>query len=147
MKSFKERIEGKYQVDENGCWLWTGDKLKGYANVSKVGRVNRLMFRHKYGPIPPWLFMCHHCDVKACINPDHLYLGTNADNMRDKRIRDRAKGERSSINKLNDDQVKAVRYLLEIGLTQARVATLFDISQANVSCIKRGVTWSHLNAR
>lgn len=70
----------------SGCWLWPGDTLKGYGRVSYIGtrqaahRVSWLIHR---GLIPEGLFVCHKCDVKLCVNPDHLFLGTQVDNMQD----------------------------------------------------------------
>ena len=102
MKSFKERIEGKYQVDENGCWLWTGNTKDGYARIEqRFGKgnqvdikVHRAMVTTQVGPLPPWLYACHPCDVRRCINPDHLYVGTHQENMREVVDRDRHQGRR-----------------------------------------------------
>lgn len=85
------QLKTMYKVSESGCWIWTGSKFdNGY------GRISRFLPRGKFhmrahitswlyyrGEIPPKLFVCHTCDNKLCINPDHLWLGTNSQNQLD----------------------------------------------------------------
>lgn len=73
-------------VPWSGCWLWDGEVLKGYGTHrldNKQRPVHRLAWEEANGPIPKGLFVCHHCDVKLCCNPDHLFLGTAKDNATD----------------------------------------------------------------
>jgi HNH endonuclease len=73
-------------VPWTGCWLWEGDALKGYGTHrldNKNRAVHRLAWEEVNGPIPSGLLVCHHCDVKLCCNPQHLFLGTAKDNARD----------------------------------------------------------------
>jgi hypothetical protein len=84
-----ERLERKREIDPGtGCWLWTGWKnWAGYGRISNGKHVNLTVSRAAWiayrGPIPAGVFVCHRCDVPACFNPDHLFLGHSADNMRD----------------------------------------------------------------
>lgn len=79
----------------SGCWLWDGhvDRM-GYAVLSIRSRFingHRVMWEWRNGPIPKGMHVCHKCDVPSCINPDHLFLGTHADNMADKMRKGRAR--------------------------------------------------------
>lgn len=90
-----ERFEGKYIPEPNsGCWLWIGSLLpKGYGcfSTSKGNneRAHRFAWRNLKGPIPEGMFVCHKCDTPSCVNPDHLFLGTHQDNMRDRNRKNR----------------------------------------------------------
>ena len=83
----------------DGCWEWTAYLNKqGYGRYgigSNVYRAHRLAFEEAYGPIPEGMFVCHKCDNPSCVRPDHLFLGTNSDNLKDCS----AKGRHPNANK------------------------------------------------
>lgn len=87
-----KRLMSHVQKVEGGCWIWTGArKSKGYGSMrigpksrSRTVAVHRLMWAETHGPIPVGFCVLHHCDNPPCINPDHLWLGTNSDNILDK---------------------------------------------------------------
>jgi hypothetical protein len=82
-----ERALSNYVVDENGCWLWTkGRNPQGYGRVRVLGevwRAHRLSYAWHVADLGDCMLVCHRCDVPACINPDHLFLGTSMDNVQD----------------------------------------------------------------
>ena len=88
--NLRQRLEHCSAPDlGTGCILWSGrSTVNGYGILNWQGRpwlAHRLAWTEVHGPIPPGLSVLHHCDVRSCINPDHLFLGTHADNMRDLR--------------------------------------------------------------
>jgi hypothetical protein len=87
--SLEERFWAKVRKSE-GCWEWVGSKIpKGYGNIGisyrppKSALAHRVSWEIHFGPIPGGMFVCHHCDNPGCVRPDHLFLGTNLDNIRD----------------------------------------------------------------
>jgi len=89
----KERFFSKIQKQEDGCWIWKGCKDKGgYGYIGIKGstlKAHRVAKTLESGPIPHGMFVCHHCDNPPCCNPDHLFIGTNTDNVRDAKSKGR----------------------------------------------------------
>lgn len=132
-------------VPEAGCWLWLGGVTNGYGLV-KTGPIrlaHRLFWTEHRGQIPDGLCVCHKCDTPLCVNPDHLFLGTNADNMADRKAKGRYKGEWNGRCLLTEEQaieaisLKGKLYMREIG-------DRFGVSREAISCLLRGRTWPHL---
>ena len=138
------------RVDKSGdCWLWLGFKdAAGYGTFSrrnKTHRAHRIAWELTYGSIPDGLVICHRCDCPSCVKVDHLFLGTNADNNRDKVTKNRhVKGSKVGTSKLTSCQVAKIRQLNKQGMLPSKIAPLFGISHTNVCRILKKESWNHL---
>lgn len=129
------------------CWLWTGSiQVNGYGMAATGGpkrqSAHRLSWELHYGPLPDGAFVCHHCDNRACVRPDHLFLGTAKDNVHDMIAKDRhSRGERRSRHKLNDD---IVRFIRRSRVTNAALAVRYGVSPSVISRIRSRKNWKHV---
>lgn len=139
----------------SGCWLWTGCVSKyGYGQVRRNGKMqkaHRVSYEMHIGEIPDGMCVCHTCDVRSCVNPGHLFLGTHADNMRDMAAKGRASahavgvpGEAHWNAKLTDAQVSEIRAKIASGAKQRDIAAEYGVSQSHVSRIHQGKFWGHV---
>lgn len=144
------RFESK--VDKSGeCWRWTGvHSYEGYGSVW-MGRnaKPRHIYAHRYafenwvGPIPLGACVLHSCDVRDCVRPDHLRLGTRAENSADMVERDRSRrGAAHPVAKLTGVQVAAIRVLGDVGWRTALIAEAFGVSRSAVELILKGERWA-----
>ena len=135
----------------DGCWIWTGAHYRSghghsYFKGKYVG-AHRLSWILENGEIPEGTNVCHHCDNPPCVNPDHLFLGSQADNMRDMRQKNRgAKGETHGSAKLSLEKVIEIKLALKQGRTQASVAVEYQVGRAQISRIASGKRWQNLTA-
>ena len=123
----------------NGCWLWTGAKVRGYGKLKLAGktmRAHRVSYELAHGHIADGMDVLHKCDVPACVNPDHLFLGTDVENMADAC----AKGRKGQ--KLTAEDVLAIRADQS---KQKDIARRYGIRQDMVSRIKSGHYWKHVS--
>jgi hypothetical protein len=138
--------ERSIPVPPSTCTLWTGGVGRnGYGMASVLGAgvyAHRLAYAVAFGPIVD-LHVCHRCDTRPCVNPDHLFLGTHAENMADM-ARKKRHGRFLNGRKLSDEQVQAIRKRLAEGLSHRRIGAEFGISNGNVSRIGSGLRWWHL---
>ena len=153
----RERFWDQVQRGAPGeCWLWTGKKIRGgYGDhvASVDGRwkhtiAHRFAWAEANGPIPVGLLVLHRCDVPACVNPAHLFLGTQQDNMNDQAAKGRrppAEGERNKHARLTEEQVREIRRLVnEEGAKRTDVGARFGVDRSWVSLIASGRAWSHV---
>jgi len=147
IKDMREYIEkNTMPIPFSGCWVWMGALLpKGYGH-SAFGRPHRIAWSAYRGAIPDGLWVLHRCDVPSCCNPDHLFLGTNQDNVDDKVRKGRAKtksqrGTSNGFAKLSDDIVKHIR---QSGLPNWEIAKALNVSRPTISRVRRGLSWVHV---
>lgn len=125
-----------YNLDPTtGCWLWSGAvSSNGYGNVNHGGKwfsAHRLYYWLHYGDIPEGILVCHSCDNKQCVNPSHLWLGTNKDNSQDMS----RKGRTGLRSKLGESDYGDVFQLYTMGISQRELAKRYNLSQSGVSTI------------
>lgn len=131
-----------------GCWPWIGGKDdRGYGKASVGGqkwkRAPRVAWELTNGPIPDGLHVLHRCDNPPCVNPAHLFLGTNRDNHADKVAKGRqARGERCGHNKLTEDDVVAIRYAVVVcGARQRELSRALGVSAQTVCNVVNRSSW------
>lgn len=149
MNELDAEFEARFvPVPECGCWLWTGGRYSNGYGAMPLGRISENMPAHRFsyqrykGEIPPGIFVCHKCDTKTCVNPDHLFLGTHTQNMRDMRKKGRAPiGERHGGAKLTEGQVLLIR---KDPRALIPIAAEYGVSEASIHNIKHFKTWAHI---
>ncbi len=145
-----ERFWEKVSIT-SGCWLWKGARHPfGYGMIGKT-RSNSITTAHRVcwelcrGPIPTGLQVLHRCDNPPCVNPNHLFLGTQKDNMMDCTMKKRiAYGQRVSSTKLNERDVVTIRQLSKSGISYQKIANEFDISIATAWMAIKRRNWKHV---
>jgi hypothetical protein len=143
----QERFDMYVSPEPNtGCYLWMGFGDHGgygcFAIDSSPVKAHRVSYELACGPIPEGLHVLHKCDVRCCVNPDHLFLGTNDDNVKDKVAKGRQARDRSMGKvKLTPEQVHAIRR--ESG-THRLIGLKYGIGRSQVRRIQLGEAWAHL---
>ena len=135
--------------NETGCIEWTKHlNINGYGTLKykqKNKMAHRFMWEYKFGEIPEGKIICHKCDNRKCVNPEHLFLGTTQDNVDDKMRKGRfvaSVGEKSGLSKLTSEQIIAIKNDVR---AQQAIAKDFGITQSNVSLIKQNKSWKHID--
>jgi hypothetical protein len=138
--------------NDNDCWEWQKYRnAKGYGMAGfnkKVMLTHRIAWLLSNGDIPSGIQVLHHCDNPPCCNPNHLFLGTNYDNVIDKIKKGRSKlniktGENHYFSKLTEASVLQIRTLYFNGEKQKNIAKHFNISVCTVEKILAGTSWNH----
>jgi len=145
------------------CWVWQGKTNGGYGSLiinSKIIRAHRYSWEMANGPIPGDLKVLHTCDNPPCVNPAHLFLGTNADNTADMVAKGRsttgmrnglvkhperaARGSAHGSAKLNEDTVREIRAARAAGESLSELSHHFEISPTTIIDVAKRKTWKHV---
>lgn len=138
-KTLEESILSLVAKDDlTGCWRWLGRDIRGRAILSHKGKTKvaaRLSYQTFVGEIPDGLSVCHRCDTPSCVNPDHLFLGTHADNMADMAEKGRAAKPTA---KLTADQADEIR---DSAKSYRALAAEYGVSESAIYKIRHNITW------
>lgn len=143
----------------DSCWEWQGYRLKRPSGALSYGLfcvgkrqflAHRMAWILSHGDIPDGSVVRHRCDNVACVRPDHLLIGTQAQNLQDMRERGRAfyntfpKGTRHHSAKIDPERVLAIRKMREAGVSLAKIGSAFGLHPSTVHAIVRGRCWGHV---
>ncbi len=147
---FIARFEAKINKTD-GCWEWVASCAGAGYGQMKLPKQRKQEYSHRLaymiykGPIGENQFVCHTCDNTKCCNPDHLFLGTQKENLQDMKDKNRhLAGAKNAMAKLTDADVVKIRSCLESGMAQLQVARAFNVSQVTISRISRRERWAHV---
>ncbi len=124
------------------CWVWTGavggDRYGRLRDGRRCLRSHRLSWELRFGPVPPGFFVCHSCDVRLCVNPDHLFLGTSKNNKDDCVAKERHR------RKLTRFDVSTLRAAHSTGTSMQELADKYGVTYCAIWQAIRRITWRHV---
>jgi len=149
----KVTIYPRHYIPEpnSGCWLWTGRIMRnGYGqahgyNPRRVISAHRASYQYFIGPVSRGVQVCHRCDVRSCINPDHLFLGSAKDNQTDMAAKGRSlRGSRHNLALLHERDINPIRRRVAAGEPYRSIAKDYGIAPGTIYNIKSGKQWKHV---
>jgi len=149
----EQRFWDKVQKTSD-CWNWTASKgHNGYGRFRVKGKLESphiVSYKLHNDDHIKGMDVCHTCDNRACVNPNHLFLGSHSDNMKDCSNKGRntgadLRGENQPGSKLKDDQVKTIKKLFQLNIKTQEIADMYRVSYTTIYNIKIGKTWKHIN--
>lgn len=146
-----DRLMSKVNKTQQGCWLWTGGTNgRGYGVIGterprRSNYAHRVSYELHVGPIPDGMEVAHRCDVRNCVNPEHLTLMTHRENEADKASKGRVpRGERQWQSRLTETAVLDIRRRVKEGETRTALAKEYGTSASNVEHIVARRRWKHV---
>lgn len=137
------------KVDTNNfqhdsCWLWKGaSKGNGYGHVKYKSRnipAHRMAYQLFIGEVPESMDVCHVCDNRQCVNPDHLFLGSRSENMQDAKQKGRTSGGHRK--HLKEHVVQEIKQRLSAGISVKKLSRVYGLSEHRINAIKSGRTYT-----
>jgi hypothetical protein len=132
-------------VTECGCHIWIGALTRGDYGVLTVNgsarRAHRVAWEDKHGPIPEGMLVLHRCDMPPCINTDHLFLGSDADNANDMAKKQRRAGENHALSRLSREDVINIRSSIDPNRV---LAETYGVSIGHIIQLKLRKRWRHI---
>lgn len=152
VRPLAERFAEKVDKSAPGCWIWISTKLSpnGYGVMSCGSRgsrktAHRVSWEIHHGAVPTNMFVLHRCDNCFCVNPEHLFLGTQADNMADKKAKGRTSHLATRGNaKITEIQAAEIVRLRRTGSTRRELASMYGLSPNTIKKIWARKIWGHV---
>lgn len=139
---YLRRFETKFIKTDQGCWYWAGAlDQRGYGFLKykcKRIRAHRFSWTIYKDEIPEGMLVLHKCNNKRCVNPEHLYIGDDSDNLQDALACKDRRGQA-----LSGDDVRNIRRMLRDEIKGKLIAWIYQVTPSNVSCIKNNKIWEH----
>lgn len=149
LSEVKDRFLSKVEIDESsGCWNWIGSiHGNGYGRFNpfrKTMYAHRFSALLKYGIVRSDLDVCHSCDNRRCVNPNHLFIGTRKENMQDAARKGRTTKGKVFRSKLNQNEVITIREMLKNGCKTKDIADKYSVTTRTINSIRARENWRHI---